>query len=1161
MPRTDPKPDPFAKEMEILTRNPGRAEPYIGNLGVASLRANPGPVEVGANGLLLNPQTVAPKTLEGKLYYNLTGHEIQFWNGSAWIGISANSVGVASVAGTANQITVSPTTGNVIVALATNGTLPGSWSTAGQFISTLSTGTSPFVIASSTKVSNLNADLLDGLDSAAFALASHVHNAADITTGIFLRARLPTQVAYEDEANTFSLIQSFNAILQANALVRVWSATGLAADLLHFRDTTDTSDLVLRYDGTSAFEVRTETGGGGTLLMKFGATELSLSAIDWTTSDDGTGSGLDADLLDGQHGAFYQDAGNLNAGVLLDARVQQSNVTQHQAALSIAETQIPDGTILARVASAETISALWTFNAGITIPSTGSITLSGTGTGINMGNRDIVNANNISFSDPGVNEGLSWTGGEGWQIYESPDALTNAAGNVQFVRSGVRKFTVKNTLVESMVDFAIGSLGTFDAADTPLDGNILFYHAGATNKWQAESLQLIYNAGDTNVSLLADNTSTAYLYFDPGVGADSPGGGPPAPVLKLSATHKSFTVKALASADPDVFYHDGPSFPADFRHFIYEYSTDNFVGDTKTLATASSDKVVHGRLTVGTTYYYRARAVDRAGNTSVNSAVVSMAAVANSDTAAYGSIIASEISVDRLAALSADVGIITAGQLRNNGNTSGINLGGAGGIPGTWTMGINLEAASGSGSMTRYINFTASGSASFLKHERLELNVDGSVKMYQSSAQPMFKLDTSDFLLQNDAASPTQGVLIDGTLPGTWTRYLNLNGSGLMLKHDSLELNYDGSATFSGLVDLGGSGGEYILLHDPNVAHGMTDLVTTDTFGRIKNVSGPNGGMQLEGYTEVDLSSIILDGINGSTSPVNGSVLIRGWKKNGTGRQALAANEPVVFVYNSDATRLATFFGDGLLRLDGGLALFNGGIAFIQDTANTGMTHGLTINQAGAGDEILSFKSSSVAHPFTGVAEADTYGFFRKANGATGGIEIHGLVENQGGVSGPGLLLVGAHVNEITTKTTASEAAIIISGRGDSGTLETTLGANSNILAVRNSGTTRFILDGDGDSHQDVGTAWTNFDDHDDITLLTELSVNVSRQNDPLRSQLNEFIESRKEVLERLKLVTFDKDGHHFVNMSRLAMLLVGAVRQLGEKVAEIETGLKLLKA
>jgi hypothetical protein len=42
--------------------------------------------------------------------------------------------------------------------------------------------------------------------------------------------------------------------------------------------------------------------------------------------------------------------------------VSQSSVTAHQAALSIAETQIPDGSILARVGSNETVTGTWTFS-------------------------------------------------------------------------------------------------------------------------------------------------------------------------------------------------------------------------------------------------------------------------------------------------------------------------------------------------------------------------------------------------------------------------------------------------------------------------------------------------------------------------------------------------------------------------------------------------------------------------------------------------------------------------------------------------------------------------------------------------------------------------------------------------------------------------------
>lgn len=51
-----------------------------------------------------------------------------------------------------------------------NGTLKASIANTGQIVSAVTTGTAPLSIASATKVDNLNADLLDGLNSDAFAV-------------------------------------------------------------------------------------------------------------------------------------------------------------------------------------------------------------------------------------------------------------------------------------------------------------------------------------------------------------------------------------------------------------------------------------------------------------------------------------------------------------------------------------------------------------------------------------------------------------------------------------------------------------------------------------------------------------------------------------------------------------------------------------------------------------------------------------------------------------------------------------------------------------------------------------------------------------------------------------------------------------------------------
>ena len=65
-----------------------------------------------------------------------------------------------------------------------------------------------------------------------------------------------------------------------------------------------------------------------------------------------------------------------------------------------------------------------------------------TAAALNMGNGNITNVNHITINDSGVGEGIQWVGGNGWQIYESPDALTNAAGNLQFVTGSTRRATI-----------------------------------------------------------------------------------------------------------------------------------------------------------------------------------------------------------------------------------------------------------------------------------------------------------------------------------------------------------------------------------------------------------------------------------------------------------------------------------------------------------------------------------------------------------------------------------------------------------------------------------------------------------------------------------------------------------------------------------------------
>ncbi len=232
------------------------------------------------------------------------------------------------------------------------------------------------------------------------------------------------------------------------------------------------------------------------------------------------------------------------------------------------------------------------------------------------------------------------------------------------------------------------------------------------------------------------------------------------------------------------------------------------------------------------------------------------------------------------------------------------------------------------------------------------------------------------------------------------------------------------------------------------------------------------------------------------------------------------------------------------------------GKVMIGDTTNAGMTTGLTINQGAADNEILALKSSDVGHSITSITEADTYGVFWKESALLGGLLITGLSE----ASGNPVEIEGLYDGTLsTTKSTAGKGAVTLTGYNSSAGSLLVPAANENIVVVTAGGTTRFILDADGDSHQDVGTSWTNYSTHDDPALLTALSVLVSKPDDPIRGMFGGFLQEHRKELEALKLVAFNEDGHHFVNMSKLLMLTVGAAMQTARQVAHMKTEIETL--
>ena len=240
----------------------------------------------------------------------------------------------------------------------------------------------------------------------------------------------------------------------------------------------------------------------------------------------------------------------------------------------------------------------------------------------------------------------------------------------------------------------------------------------------------------------------------------------------------------------------------------------------------------------------------------------------------------------------------------------------------------------------------------------------------------------------------------------------------------------------------------------------------------------------------------------------------------------------------------------------GKLILDTNGALYVGETVNAKMTQGVTVNQGASDDEILALKSSDVAHGVTDRAETDTYALLAKGSGTDGSLLIRGFADT----GSQGVVIRGHAPTDDATKSTAAVGYVRLEARKHNGTADQAAGADANVLVVSNGGTVTHILDGDGDSHQDVGTAWTNYDDFDDLGILESLSMALAQPGSELKEVFRGFLEYNRPWLEEHKIVAFNQDGHHFINWSRFHMVTAGALRQVGRRLINIEHEMRALK-
>ena len=192
--------------------------------------------------------------------------------------------------------------------------------------------------------------------------------------------------------------------------------------------------------------------------------------------------------------------------------------------------------------------------------------------------------------------------------------------------------------------------------------------------------------------------------------------------------------------------------------------------------------------------------------------------------------------------------------------------------------------------------------------------------------------------------------------------------------------------------------------------------------------------------------------------------------------------------FNATNTVLATA-GSLILQTNGtteAMRIGSAGAVYINETANTDMTIGLTINQAANDDEIIALKSSDVAHPATAVAEAATYGAFKKANAGGGGLHIMGFSDTGLSTNNRTLLITGTGGNSTgdTSDTVYSAGVVTLDARKTDGSTGVgLLGDTDCAFVFTNYDHCRMLLKGNGVLHL-TNTTLVALDDEDDNQLV-----------------------------------------------------------------------------
>ena len=229
----------------------------------------------------------------------------------------------------------------------------------------------------------------------------------------------------------------------------------------------------------------------------------------------------------------------------------------------------------------------------------------------------------------------------------------------------------------------------------------------------------------------------------------------------------------------------------------------------------------------------------------------------------------------------------------------------------------------------------------------------------------------------------------------------------------------------------------------------------------------------------------------------------------------------------------------------------NGGTISLNDSAPDAPSNGLTMNQGSNDGNLLTLKSSDIAHGRTSVAETDTYAEFHKAGINDGGLGMTTL-NDTGNIA----FYLDAHARSVDTGKGTGDHGIMNfdANTHDGSNSGTSLTSNGNMVTFSNDNSVRFIFDAEGDLHADGSLNASAFDTYEDAQLVR--AYDLSHGKGVIASQFDKFVQYNKDDLTDAGLVgrvnhETLKDGTEakpLINMTGFVRLHNGAIWQQYEK-------------